>query len=257
MSKIRQLHYDSDSKIDEAIEFIKKYEPSEGYFLGFSGGKDSVVLYDLAKRSGVKFFPFYSATGIDPPEVVKFIKENYSDVVFKHPKKSFFAAIQDRGFPVRLGRWCCDFLKKDPTKNVPLKMRLMGIRAEESRMRAARERVDFFKNYKLNIYKPIFNWLEWEIWDYIETEKLPYCSLYDEGFDRIGCVVCPFLCHGKNKGKLKMHMERWPGMYKAFEHSMKRKFDDWSCVRNPRSGALNFRREWDFETFMNNWYDGI
>jgi len=74
---------------EEAITFIQKNEPLEGYFLGFSGGKDSCVLKDLTKRSGVKFQTYYSVTGIDPPEVVKFIKRNHSDVIWKNLKNHF------------------------------------------------------------------------------------------------------------------------------------------------------------------------
>ena len=121
-----------------AIEFIQEYEPEEGYFLGFSGGKDSVVLYDLAVKSGVKFQGYYSATGIDAPEVVRFIKDNYPDVIFCRPKELFFKSLKRKGYPTKWNRWCCNTLKKEPTKHIPLLHRLMGIRAEESSRRAAR-----------------------------------------------------------------------------------------------------------------------
>jgi len=72
-----QIHFLDLEKDLESIEFIKENEPPEGYFLGFSGGKDSVVMYDLTVRSGVQFKAYYSDTGIDPPEVVKFIRDYY------------------------------------------------------------------------------------------------------------------------------------------------------------------------------------
>jgi len=243
------------TKEEIAIDFIREHEPPEGYFLGFSGGKDSVVLYDLTVKAGVTFKTYYSATGIDPPEVVRFINEHYPDVIHKHPEKSFFAYIPEKGYPGKWSRWCCDKLKKHPTKHIPLGKRLMGIRAEESFKRSKRPMVDKFSK-KITIYKPIFYWLEWEIWDHIDSNHLPYCSLYDEGFDRLGCVICPFICHGRNGVRLKMHMNRWPKHYKAFEKAMKKLFDNYLCVVNPRSGGMNYRRETDFETFLNNWYKG-
>lgn len=254
------------TKEEIAIDFIREHEPPEGYFLGFSGGKDSVVLYDLAVKSGVKFQAYYSSTGIDPPEVVQFVRNHYPDVIFKRPlltrkrqfpdwlgTRSFYGMLQINGFPMRFARWCCDVLKKDPTYKVPLPNRLLGLRAEESSVRAKRPMVAKYKNQTL--YKPIFHWLEWEIWEYIDSNNLPYCSLYDEGFSRLGCVICPFLCHGI-KGDLLRHMQRWPKQYAAFEKAMEKLFDNYLCVVNPRSGAMNYRRETDFDEFLLNWYNG-
>lgn len=55
-------------------------------------------------------------------------------------EREFWALIQRKMPPMRTQRWSCDLLKKAPSKNVPLKYRLMGIRAEESVRRASRPR---------------------------------------------------------------------------------------------------------------------
>src|SRR4030043_764481 len=257
---MKQLNLLNETREEETIRFIQEHEPPEGYFLGFSGGKDSVVMYDLAKKSGAKFQAYYADTGIDPPELVKFIKENYPDVIFLKPHltrkrkfpnwkgtRSFFGMIQACGYPTRINRWCCNVLKKDPSKNIPLKHRLMGIRAEESAARANRPRIDYFKNYKQWLYKPIFFWLEWEIWEYIENNNLLYCSLYDEGFDRLGCVVCPFHSYKLHQ----KHKEHWPKYFVAFEKAMKKLFDNYLYVKDPRSGAINYSiRVHTFEDFL-------
>ena len=60
-----------------AIERIKQYEPEEGYYVAFSGGKDSIVVYDLVKRAGVKHDTHFSVTTVDPPEVLQFIRNYY------------------------------------------------------------------------------------------------------------------------------------------------------------------------------------
>jgi phosphoadenosine phosphosulfate reductase len=239
---MQQLNFQGKTKEQEAIEFIREHEPPEGYFLGFSGGKDSTVLYDLTKRAGVKFQAYYSATGIDAPEVVKFIREKYPDVIHCRPKESFFALIPKKGYPTKWTRWCCDKLKKEPTKHIQLKHRLMGIRAEESARRASRNVVDTLG--KWTIYKPIFHWFEWEVWDYIEFHGLPYCSLYDEGFSRLGCVVCPFV----DGRKLLIHKARWPKIYAGFEKAMKKLWN---------TGHIQ-KRGYDvtFEEFLSNWYRG-
>jgi len=240
---MQQLNFDGKTKEEEAIKFIRKYEPPEGYFLGVSGGKDSTVLEDLTKKSGVRFQGYYSATGIDAPEVVKFIRTNYPNVIHCRPKESIFALIPKKGYPTKWTRWCCDVLKKNPTKDIPLRHRLMGIRAEESSRRANRPVIDYYGK-KWIIYKPIFTWLEWEVWDYIDTHGLPYCSLYDEGFDRLGCVVCPFVT-GR---KLDIHKKRWPKIYAGFEKAMRKLWD---------TGRIQ-KRGYDksFEEFLSNWYAG-
>jgi len=232
---------------EEAISFIQEFCPPDGWVVGFSGGKDSIVLLDLVRRAGVPHLATYSATGIDPPEVCRFIRKYYPDVLWCHPKKSFFAYIQDKGYPTRWVRWCCDKLKKDPTKHLP-RHRLVGVRAEESAARAKRKRIEMTKHpVKQFIYKPIFHWLSWEIWDYIERRGLPYCELYDQGFDRIGCVICPLICR-ENTRDVDRHRERWPKQYRAFEKAMTKLWVS-------RVAAKGFDQT--PEELIDNWYHGF
>ena len=208
----------------EAIQYLRANEPPEGYFVGFSGGKDSIVTLKRCQLAGVKHTAYYSCTRIDPPEVVKFIKKHYPDVVWLFPKESFWSAIKRKAPPLRNQRWCCDLLKKEPAKDIPLRVRIMGVRAEESAKRAGRPRSDRSKKYNVTFIKPIFYWKEWHVWELIEAHRLAYPDLYNEGFERIGCVVCPMMMH-KNQAKVKMHRDRWPGMWKAFDHAIGEWFD--------------------------------
>jgi len=66
-----------DLMIDEAVEFIRTHEPPEGYFVAFSGGKDSIVTLELTRMAGVKHQAFYTCSSIEPPEVVQFIRQHY------------------------------------------------------------------------------------------------------------------------------------------------------------------------------------
>lgn len=214
---------DTDVMVAESISYLQENEPEEGYFVGFSGGKDSICSIEICKLAGVKFESFYSCTRIDPPEVVRFIKEQYPQVKFLFPSITFWDGIKRKMPPLRMKRWCCDVLKKDPGANHPLKKRVMGIRAEESSRRASRPLTDYSKKYKLTIYKPIFYWKEYHVWDFIGKNNIPYPELYDQGFHRIGCIICPFIM-GKSPGKIASRaasQERWPGMWKAFESSCK------------------------------------
>ena len=208
---------DTAAMVAESVQYLRAHEPEEGYYVGFSGGKDSIVTLELCRMAGVKHAAYYSCTRIDPPEVVRFIRQHYPDVTFLMPKMTFWAGIKTKMPPLRMARWCCDVLKKEPGISVPLNVRAMGIRAEESARRAARPREDKWRG-QIQI-KPIFHWREYHVWDFIEAHGLPYPALYDEGFHRIGCVICPFIM-GPGLGKTRnreLSMQRWPGMWKAFE----------------------------------------
>jgi phosphoadenosine phosphosulfate reductase len=78
---------------------------------------------------------------------------------------------------------------------------------------------------------------------------LPYPSLYDEGFHRIGCVVCPFLFH-KNQTNVISHKNRWPGLYKAFEHACHRRWID-------QSGKIKDQKHDTFDEWMQADYRGF
>lgn len=83
------------AKIDYSINLIRRAEPTalryraEGFFVAFSGGKDSQVLLKLTELASVKFTAEYRLTTIDPPENVRFIKEHYPSVVIVRPVESF------------------------------------------------------------------------------------------------------------------------------------------------------------------------
>ena len=47
--------------------------------------------------------------------------------------------------------------------------------------------------YKIHktLVNPIIDWSTEEVWEFLKTYNVPYCCLYDEGFDRLGCIGCP------------------------------------------------------------------
>lgn len=104
-----QLNFDGKPKDQVAIERIRQFCPPEGYYLAFSGGKDSVVLHDLSVRAEVKYDGHYHLTGADPPELVQFIRHNYPMVEWTRPERSIWRLIvESRGLPRRQSRWSCE-----------------------------------------------------------------------------------------------------------------------------------------------------
>jgi phosphoadenosine phosphosulfate reductase len=198
--------------VERAVETIRLWEPSaldaspEGFTVAFSGGKDSCVIKRLAEMAGVKHQCAYNVTTIDPPELVHFIKQQHPDVKWHHPKMSFFAAIAARGLPTRRFRWCCDEFKESHRADG---WSILGVRAEESPRRAATwKTVTRFEKHRRSTMalSPILHWTEDDVWQFIRDQHLAYCSLYDEGLRRIGCICCAMA----NTKRRRADLARWP-----------------------------------------------
>lgn len=222
-------------KIDYSIKLLHKCEqmalrldPDEGFHLAFSGGKDSQVLYHIAKMAGVKFKSHMNLTSVDPPEVIRFVKNNYPDVKLLKPKISIYdMAKKKHVLPTRFIRWCCAEFKEMSGAG---KVTLIGIRKAESVRRSKREEIsteikgvrmeqtfDQWEEHNENmvtcvggkdkiLVSPIINWTERDVWQFLNSNNIPHCKLYDEGYKRIGCILCPM---SNRREKLK-DIQRFP-----------------------------------------------
>ena len=100
-------------KVERAIELLRMYQPTDKPYYGcFSGGKDSCVIKEIPRLAGINVTWHYSATGLDAPELVRFIKRKHPDVSIDRLQKSFFEIGKVKGFPTRKARWCCEYLKE-------------------------------------------------------------------------------------------------------------------------------------------------
>lgn len=107
-------------KINYSVDLLRKSEkmalrldPLDGFYLAMSGGKDSQVLYHIAKLAGVKFKAHMNLTSVDPPEVIRFVKTEYPDVELIKPRMSIYdMAKKQHILPTRTFRWCCKVFKE-------------------------------------------------------------------------------------------------------------------------------------------------
>lgn len=137
------------TKVENAIKRLQSFEPPEGYFVAFSGGKDSQCIYHLCQMAGVKFDAHYSVTSVDPPELVQFIKRQYPDVIFDLPRYAdgsritMWNLIQKHSMPpTRMVRYCCEELKESRGEG---RVVVTGVRWAESARRKASHDVAIIK----------------------------------------------------------------------------------------------------------------
>ena len=216
---IDQLNMYGMTKLEVSIERIKQIEPRGGsWYLAFSGGKDSCVIKALCDMAGVKYDAHYRVTSVDPPELVRFIKEKHPDVAFDFPRDkdgkviTMWNLIPKKGMPpTRLVRYCCEALKETGGEG---RDKITGVRWDESNRRKRdrsgleirhnakeREKLDpdnmdedmvrYCMQSKGFVLNPIIDWTTDEVWEFIHRYNIPYCELYDQGFTRLGCIGCP------------------------------------------------------------------
>lgn len=208
--------------IDEvAIDRIREFEGRAlqmhpaGYWLGHSGGKDSTVLWDLAKRAGVKFEAVHNLTTVDPPELVRFVR-SLPGVRIERPRVSMWKLIAEQRMPPRRNaRYCCKELKEAGGAG---RVILTGVRWAESVNRSRRQLAEPCYRDRTKFYvNPIIDWATRDVWDYIRSRKLAYCKLYDEGWRRLGCVLCPMV---SNRYEIQRMLDRWPKLAAAWKRAI-------------------------------------
>jgi phosphoadenosine phosphosulfate reductase len=230
-------------KVKKAVERLKTFEPENGYHLAFSGGKDSQCIYHLAKMAGVRFQAHYNHTTVDPPELIYFLRRQYPDVIATYPDMSMWTLIVKKRFPMtRLCRYCCSVLKE---KGGMGRTVVTGVRwAESVRRRNTRGLLevnaytknkiviqnDNNENRRLvencitlgkHILNPIIDWSTEDVWEFLSVNHIPYCSLYDSGYSRLGCIGCPM---GGTNGMMK-DFARYPKYYDAYLRTFARMLD--------------------------------
>lgn len=245
---------------DDAVRQIRYYEAlaleldPRGFCVCTSEGKDSRVLGHLFRRAGVKHFYLHNITGVDPPELVYFQRENFQhyrdlghltyDLMYR---QSMWKLMEQKKFPpLRTIRYCCEHLKEIRNTEQAGCLMSFGVRKMESRSRAQnRDGLEIgqgkrsksillsfdndenrrtfetcYRDFEKRV-NPIVYWSTEDIWNYSHDAKLEQCCLYQEGFYRLGCVACPMAGEAGRRQEL----ERWPGFRKLYLHSFQRILD--------------------------------
>lgn len=185
-------------KIERALRLLRlaASESQNPIEVSFSGGKDSDVILELVRMSGINYRAIYKNTTIDPPGTIKHCKDQGVEIM---TRKSFAEVIQAKGYPNFIRRFCCSELKEYKV----LDRSVQGIRRCESTKRAKRYkeptvcRLYGSKKQHVEVFLPILYWTDIDVAEFIRQRGIKCHPLYYDELGnfcptrRLGCMCCP------------------------------------------------------------------
>ena len=148
-------------------------------------------------------------------EYLRSIRWNGKNGLFKISEKWKFLV----NAPFKISERCCDILKKAPLEKYNKESGerpFIGNMATDS---LVRERV--YLKQGCNSFRlvgkersiPLAFWTEKDIWNYLKKYNVRYCSIYDKGLDRTGCIYCMFGIHKERNNRFEILRKLHPELY--------------------------------------------
>lgn len=188
----------------EALEFITRESnrfPNRAKVVSFSGGKDSAVTAILVQKALGSIPLVFGDTTIEFPDtysyIERFAEANGFELHQEKPDADFLDLCKTLGPPSRIMRWCCTVCKSRPINKFYNQLErdvvsFDGIRRMESSRRANYPRVVQVQKFSRQVAaRPIVNWSSFAVWLYILYKQVEYNPLYENGYNRVGCLYCP------------------------------------------------------------------
>ena len=211
-----QLKIKEEKSVSQTVEFVKS-NPDLFYVISHSGGKDSSVAYYIWEKvisqidKHINWEINFSNTSNETADTYKLIKNLPKEKLhILNPEIGFYQWLKNKKnyfIPSIMVRNCCSTYKegqitKAYDKDSEIVM-VTGLRKHES---AKRKDYEFFIDHKkrLEIHKnsnmpkkwitlsPVIDWEDVDVWIYILKENIKYNRQYELGFNRVGCLLCPY-----------------------------------------------------------------
>lgn len=200
-------------KVERSLDLIRDAHRlyGDGLVVANSLGKDSSVVWHLAKRLSPDIRGFIVTTRFKPAETKAFMAEE----VARYPELAVFennAEIPEKLYETDPDR-CCDILKVEPTRRAVKEMDvgcwITGLRCTEGRTRTDFREIEE-RDKGLIKLNPILIWYEREVWQYLALNRVPVNPLYAKGYRSLGCGPCTRISTGPDE-----RAGRWIGTSKC------------------------------------------
>lgn len=178
--------------------------------LYFSAGKESMIMLELLKKTGIKANILTVVTGVEFPEDITFIKKMKDNIesishfdyyFYEDNGESIICKLNDEKKLSAKNPWCrVDFKRELKNKGTQAIYKgkdfvaYEGSRWYENDFRRRHPKVNFISDYSHQVWvHPLAEWTSFDVWLYIFREKLPINPVYLKGFQRTTCWLCPIV----------------------------------------------------------------
>lgn len=268
-----------DELESESIWFLTNYltehQDDDLFVVSHSGGKDSTLQthfwiksLECIKHKDNRLFAKledkwhinFCNTSNDVADTYKLVKK-LPKLIIQNPKEGFYQWIKRKNYfiPSVTVRNCCSTYKEgqinkyyDKTKKINM---VIGVRRHESVKRAKYTWVVDYNYAKQHFGNPNFpdtwtkvcpivEWKDEEVWMYMLRENIEFNRLYKLGFQRVGCLCCPYQSNYNDLLIKKYYSKQW---------------DRWLDIiaKNYETTRVQRRLKWTLEEYQNGkWKQG-
>lgn len=226
-----------EAMVERSTNYLRRLKQryNTAVVVSYSGGKDSLVALDLTCRALGDIELIFNDTGLELPDTISNVERvaNYYGCKLNVASagNAFWRGVEIFGPPGRDYRWCCKVAKLVPIARLTKArwptgaLNVVGQRAYESINRAKSPLIWRNKWIPHMISTtPIQYWSQLACWLYILKYRLPYNRLYEEGFDRLGCYLCPSCALAEYQDVKRLYPHLW-GQWSSLLSEWKRRLD--------------------------------
>ena len=93
------------------------------------------------------------------------------------------------------------------------------------------------------LVNPIIDWEEEDVWEFLNSNGIEHCCLYDQGYKRLGCIGCPM-----NTAAAAADLEKYP----AYKQLYLKAFD--RMIQKRKEKGLGVLGKWETPEKVMKWW---